>query len=203
MNPSQGGNMNLLNWLAAFGILIVGTVLSLWTELLAHSKNYRTAIGGNILQALFVLVLVAGFFWFDRTHTMHWSGNMVLDLLLIIVVILFALFLILYFCSRLEKCRIILETRNCSMKEKRLYLYRRLQDMNVVLRFVYVAGKDISLWLLFVTVIPGLLINAFISDDASIILTGIWLLSLTSQVLKKHRDVKRKRKLLRRFENAS
>jgi len=72
-----------------------------------------------------------------------------------------------------------------------------------VLRFVYVAGKDISLWLLFVTVIPGLLINAFISDDASIILTGIWLLSLTSQVLKKHRDVKRKRKLLRRFENAS
>jgi len=203
MNSLQGGNMDLLNWLAAFGILIVGAVLLLWTELLTRSKNYRVAIGGNILQALFVLVLVTGFFWSRRIRSVHWYGNMALDLLIIIAIILFALSLVMYFCSKFEKCRIILETRNCSMKEKRLYLYRRLQDMNAVLRFVYVAGKDISLWLLFVTVIPGLLINAFISDDASIILTGIWLLSLTSQVLKKHRDVKRKRKLLRRFENAS
>ncbi|MBQ5346136.1 MAG: hypothetical protein J6F33_13235, partial [Acidaminococcaceae bacterium] len=66
--------MNLLNWIAAFGILIVGVVLLLWTELLTRSKNYRVAIGGNILQALFVLVLVTGFFWSRRIRSVHRSG---------------------------------------------------------------------------------------------------------------------------------
>ena len=57
------------------------------------------------------------------------------------------------------------------------------------------------LWLLYVTLIVGLLAHAVVSDDASIILTGMYLLMFTGQVLKKFEEVKRKRKLLRRFEN--
>ena len=193
--------MNLLNWLAAFAILIAAAALLVWSELLAHSKNYRTAIGGNILQAIFVLVLVTGVYLSDRIHKTNWSGNLVLDVLTGIVGLLIALFLVMYFCSRLEKCRIIVDTRNRSMKERRLYLYRRLQDMNAGFRFVYVVGKDMLLWLIYVTVIAGLLTRAVVSDDVSIILTGMYLLIITSHALKKFENVKRKRKLLRRFGN--
>ncbi len=198
----QGENMNLLNWLAAFAVFIAAAGLLLWSGLLAHSKNKRTAIAGNILQAIFVLVLVTGYFLLDRNRNMHWSGNLVLDLLTVIVSILIVLLFIMYFCSRFEKCRIILDTRNRSMKEKRLYLYRRLQDMNAGFRFVYVAGKDILLWLLPVIAIAGLLTRAFVSDGDNIFLTGMYLLMCTSQALRKFKDVKRKRKLLRRFRNA-
>ncbi len=193
--------MNLLNWLAAFAILIAAAALLVWSELLAHSKNYRTAIGGNILQAIFVLVLVTGVYLSDRIHKTNWSGNLVLDVLTGIVGLLIALFLVMYFCSRLEKCRIIVDTRNRSMKERRLFLYRRLQDMNAGFRFVYVIGKDMLLWLIYVTVIVGLLTRVVVSDDVSIILTGMYLLLFTGHALKKFEDVKRKRKLLRRFRN--
>ena len=137
--------MNLLNWLAAFAILIAAAVLSVWSELLARSNNYRTAIAGNMLQAIFVLVLVTGVYLSDLIPEAKWSGNPVLDMLAVIVGLLIALFLVIYFCSRLEKCRIIVDTRNRSVKEKRLYLYRRLQDMNAGFRFVYVVGKDMLL----------------------------------------------------------
>ncbi len=193
--------MNLLNWLAAFAILIAAAALLAWSELLAHSKNYRTAIGGNILQAIFVLVLVTGVYLSDWIPKANWSGNPVLDMLTVIVGILIALFLVMYFCSRLEKCRIIVDTRNRSMKERRLYLYRRLQDMNAGFRFVYVIGKDMLLWLIYVTVIVGLLTRVVVSDDVSITLTGMYLLIFTSHALKKFENVKRKRKLLRRFGN--
>ena len=193
--------MDLLNWIAAFGILIVGAVLLLWTELLTRSKNYRTAIGGNILQALFVLVLVTGFFWSRRIRSVHRSGNMALDLLIIIAIILFALSLVMYFCSKFEKCRIILKTRNCSMKEKWLYLSRRLQDMNAGFRVVYVAGKDILYWLLMVTLIVASLTQAVVSEDVSILRTWIYLVFLTGQACERFKNVKRKRKLLRRFGN--
>ena len=193
--------MNLLNWLAAFAILIAAAALLVWSELLAHSKNYRTAIGGNILQAIFVLVLVTGVYLSDRIHKTNWSGNLVLDVLTGIVGLLIALFLVMYFCSRLEKCRIIVDTRNRSMKERRLFLCRRLQDMNAGFRFVYVIGKDMLLWLIYVTVIAGLLMRVVVSDDVSIILTGMYLLLFTGHALKKFEDVKRKRKLLRRFGN--
>ncbi len=193
--------MNLLNWLAAFAILIAAAALLAWSELLAHSKNYRTAIGGNILQAIFVLVLVTGVYLSDWIPKANWSGNPVLDMLTVIVGILIALFLVMYFCSRLEKCRIIVDTRNRSMKERRLYLYRRLQDMNAGFRFVYVIGKDMLLWLIYVTVIAGLLTRVVVSDDVSITLTGMYLLIFTSHALKKFENVKRKRKLLRRFGN--
>ena len=193
--------MNLLNWLAAFAILIAAAALLVWSELLAHSKNYRTAIGGNILQAIFVLVLVTGVYLSDRIHKTNWSGNLVLDVLTGIVGLLIALFLVMYFCSRLEKCRIIVDTRNRSMKERRLYLCRRLQDMNAGFRFVYVVGKDMLLWLIYVTVIAGLLARAVVYDDVSITLTGMYLLIITSHALKKFENVKRKRKLLRRFGN--
>ena len=193
--------MNLLNWLAAFAILIAAAALLVWSELLAHSKNYRTAIGGNILQAIFVLVLVTGVYLSDRIHKTNWSGNLVLDVLTGIVGLLIALFLVMYFCSRLEKCRIIVDTRNRSMKERRLFLCRRLQDMNAGFRFVYVVGKDMLLWLIYVTVIAGLLMRVVVSDDVSIILTGMYLLLFTGHALKKFEDVKRKRKLLRRFGN--
>jgi hypothetical protein len=193
--------MNLLNWLAAFAILIAAAALLAWSELLAHSKNYRTAIGGNILQAIFVLVLVTGVYLSDWIPKANWSGNPVLDMLTVIVGILIALFLVMYFCSRLEKCRIIVDTRNRSMKERRLYLYRRLQDMNAGFRFVYVIGKDMLLWLIYVIVIAGLLTRAVVSDDVSITLTGMYLLIFTSHALKKFENVKRKRKLLRRFGN--
>lgn len=95
--------MNLLNWLAAFAILIAAAALLVWSELLAHSKNYRTAIGGNILQAIFVLVLVTGVYLSDWIPKVNWSGNPVLDMLTVIEGILTALFLVIYFCSRLEK----------------------------------------------------------------------------------------------------
>ena len=193
--------MNLLNWLAAFAILIVAATLLAWSELLARSKNYRTAISGNILQAIFVLVLVPGVYLSDRIHKTNWSGNLVLDVLTGIVGLLIALFLVMYFCSRLEKCRVIVDTRNRSMKERRLYLCRRLQDMNAGFRFVYVVGKDMLLWLIYVTVIAGLLTRAVVSDDVSITLTGMYLLIFTSHALKKFENVKRKRKLLRRFGN--
>ena len=193
--------MNLLSWLAAFAILIAAAALLVWLELLSHSKNYRTAISGNILQAIFVLVLVTGVYLSDRIHKTNWSGNLVLDVLTGIVGLLIALFLVMYFCSRLEKCRIIVDTRNRSMKERRLYLYRRLQDMNAGFRFVYVVGKDMLLWLIYVIVIAGLLTRAVVSDDVSIILTGMYLLLFTGHALKKFEDVKRKRKLLRRFGN--
>ena len=194
--------MNLLNWLTAFAILIAAAALLVWSGLLAHSKNYRTAIGGNILQAIFVLVLVTGVYLSDLIHKTSWSGNLALDMLTGIAVLLIALFLVMYFCSRLEKCRIILDTRNRSMKEKRLYLYRRLQEMNAGFRFVYVVGKDMLLWLLYVTVIAMLLTRAVVSDNVSIIFTGLYLLIFTGQALKKFEDVKRKRKLLRRFGSA-
>ena len=193
--------MNLLNWLAAFAILIAAAALLVWSELLAHSKNYRTAFAGNILQAIFVLVLVTGVYLSDRIPKTNWSGNLVLDVLTGIVGLLIALFLVMYFCSRLEKCQIIVDTRNRSMKERRLYLYRRLQDMNAGFRFVYVVGKDMLLWLIYVIVIAGLLTRAVVSDDVSIILTGMYLLLFTGHALKKFEDVKRKRKLLRRFGN--
>ena len=191
--------MSLLNWLAAFAILIAAATLLAWSELLARSKNYRTAIGGNILQAIFVLVLVTGVYLSDRIPKANWSGNPVLDMLTVIVGFLIALFLVIFFCSRLEKCRIIVDTRNRSMKERRLYLCRRLQDMNAGFRFVYVIGKDMLLWLIYVTVIVGLLTRVVVSDDVSIILTGMYLLIFTGHALKKFEDVKRKRKLLRRF----
>ena len=57
------------------------------------------------------------------------------------------------------------------------------------------------LWLIYVTVIAGLLTRAVVSDDVSIILTGMYLLMCTGRALKKFEDVKRKRKLLRRFGN--
>lgn len=193
--------MNLLNWIAAFSILIAGAVLSVWTDLLARSKNYRVAIGGNLLKAIFVLVLVTGVYFSDLLRKGRWSGNPVLDMLIVMVVLLAALFLVMYFCSKLERCRIILDTRNCSVKEKRLYLYRRLQEMNAGFRVVYVVGKNILLWLLYVTLIAGLLAHAVVSDDASIIQTGLYFLLFTGQALQKFDDVKRKRKLLRRFEN--
>ncbi len=85
------------------------------------------------------------------------------------------------------------------MKDKRLYLYRRLQDMNAGFRFVYVAGKDMLSWLIFVTVIAALFTQSMVLDNVSIILTVIYLLLFTGQALKKFDDVKRKRKLLRRF----
>ena len=193
--------MNLLNWLAAFAILIAAATLLVWSELLARSKNYRTAISGNILQAIFVLVLVTGVYLSDRIPEANWSGNPVLDMLTVIVGILIALFLVIFFCSRHEKCRIIVDTRNRSMKERRLYLCRRLQDMNAGFRFVYVVGKDMLLWLIYVIVIAGLLTRAVVSDDVSIILTGMYLLLFTCHALKKFEDVKRKRKLLCRFGN--
>ena len=193
--------MSLLNWLAAFAILIAAATLLVRSELLGRSKNYRTAISGNILQAIFVLVLVTGVYLSDRIHKTNWSGNPVLDMLTGIVGLLIALFLVMYFCSRLEKCRIIVDTRNRSMKERRLYLCRRLQDMNAGFRFVYVVGKDMLLWLIYVTVIAGLLTRVVVSDDVSIILTGMYLLLFTGHALKKFEDVKRKRKLLRRFGN--
>lgn len=193
--------MNLLNWLAAFAVFIAAAGLLLWSELLAHSKNYRTAIAGNILQAIFVLVLVTGVYLSDRIPEAKRSGNPVLDMLTVIVGILIVLFLVIYFCSRLEKCRIIVDTRNRSMKERRFYVYRRLQDMNAGFRFVYVVGKDMLLWLISVIVIAGLLTRAVVSDDVSIILTGMYLLIFAGHALKKFEYVKRKRKLLRRFEN--
>ena len=141
-------------------------------------------------------------FLLDQSRNMHWSENLALDLLTVIVSILILLIFIMYFCSRFEKCRIILDTRNSSMKEKRLYLYRRLQDMNAGFRFVYVAGKDILLWVLPVIAIAGLLTRAFVSDGDSILLTGMYLLMFTSQAFRRFKEVKRKRKLLRRFGNA-
>lgn len=192
--------MNLLNWITSFAVIIAGAVLLLWSELLVLSKDYRKAIGGNILQA--ILALATGYFLLDQSRNMHWSGNLALDLLTVIVSILIVLIFIMYFCSRFEKCRIILDTRNRSMKEKRLYLYRRLQDMNAGFRFVYVAGKDILLWLLPVIVIAGLLTRAFVLDGDSIVLMGMYLLMCTSQALRRFKEVKRKRKLLRRFGNA-
>ncbi len=191
--------MNLLNWLAAFAIFIAAAGLLLWSGLLAHSENYRTAIAGNILQAIFVLVLVTGVYLSDRIPEAKRSGNPVLDMT-VIVGILIVLFLVIYFCSRLEKCRIIVDTRNRSMKERRLYVYRRLQDMNAGFRFVYVIGKDMLLWLISVIVIVGLLTRSVVSDDVSIILTGMYLLLFTGHALKKFEYVKRKRKLLRRFD---
>ena len=73
--------------------------------------------------------------------------------------------------------------------------------MNAGFRVVYVVGKNILLWLLYVTLIAGLLAHAVVSDDASIIQTGLYFLLFTGQALQKFDDVKRKRKLLRRFEN--
>ena len=192
--------MNLLNWLAAFAVFIAAAGLLLWSGLLAHSENYRTAIAGNILQAIFVLVLVTGVYLSNLIPEAKWSGNPVLDMT-VIVEFLIALFLVIFLCSRLEKCRSIVDTRNRSMKERWFYLYRRLQDMNAGFRFVYVVAKDMLLWLIYVTVIAGLLTRAVVSDDVSIILTGMYLLLFTGHALKKFEDVKRKRKLLRRFGN--
>lgn len=86
-------------------------------------------------------------------------------------------------------------------KEKWLYLSRRLQDMNAGFRVVYVAGKDILYWLLMVTLIVASLTQAVVSEDVSILRTWIYLVFLTGQACERFKNVKRKRKLLRRFEN--
>ena len=86
-------------------------------------------------------------------------------------------------------------------KEKWLYLSRRLQDMNAGFRVVYVAGKDILYWLLLVTLIVAVLTQAVVSEDVSILRTWIYLVFLTGQACEIFKNVKRKRKLLRRFGN--